>query len=290
MPFRFKAEARLRQYLGEYDALVELNELAVRYFVDSAQKTGDVRSFVDNASASHGVRVNADSLDDLRLNTAKTHILVVYQSADQFLAEFEREHCWLHQRAWKGQGKEKKSPLERVLEEVAGSYGEGQRVIGKAQESVFEYYRQVRNLITHRDDPTSEEAEDNLADSEDVGKRTKQLESMHKGLHNRFLDEIKETFGLEGVPHRFNELTFDDFILYSRNLKLIAERLSLCGRPRDPALLSAIDESIQRFLRHDRNNLPRVQRRIAGKLKTRFGLDQEEALRIASGWHTQVAH
>lgn len=280
MAFRYVAEARVYKYLGEYDALVELEEVAIRRFVEAVDESPEPREFVISEARRFGINVTVVPGEVFRLNAARTNIVVAYQSVDQFLQEFKDEHELLHQRAWPPRH-DREAAMEHLTRSVGDSVAEVERAIGKLRLEIFNYYRLARNLATHRHDPGS----DNWQLSDQVtGPARRKLDARLKHIHERFSEEMPDFRGNLAAPNSYDHFTFDDFVLATRNIKHIASALSKLGQPSDEQLLLVLESAAIRFYRKEPHNLKRVRRRIAGEARSRFGIDQAHGDRIGSLW------
>lgn len=253
--FSFPSSRRLVRYLGESDAILEIDELACRFFVDAAKHSGDTEAFVKTCSENFGVCVNLSEFDSWRAHLAQRHIVSVYESAERFFKEFRKEHSELHQREWIGDA-DGKSRMTVALENVGASKEQAERGVGLDLISRFEYYRLVRNWIVH----------DKARNPE---KETEVLESLVK-----YGDANAAALGRLAAPNRPDSLGFDDFILFSRVTKLVAERLNDLGKPSEESWISTFDLKPFKCLL---TKPERLRNAVAGKLRTEFGMNSEAA-------------
>lgn len=258
--FSFPSSRRLTRYLGESDAISEIDELACRFFVDSARESGDADTFVTKCSEKFGVCVNLSEFEAWYAHLAQRRIVSVYESAERFFKEFRREHSELHLREWTGDA-DGKSRLALALENVGASKGDAERGIGLDLISRFEYYRLVRNWIVHD--------------------RTRPPEKEVEALNNLAAYSVinAAALGRLTAPNRPDSLTFDDFILFSRVTKFVAERLNELGKPSEKSWLSTFD---MKPFNSIMNNPERLRNAVAGKLRTEFGMNAEAAQWISN--------
>lgn len=288
--FRYQSELRLFQYLGEYDAFVELDEVALRRFEHEANEAEDLRSFVRDAATAHRIRVNVDTLAGLRVNASRTHIVVVHQSADQFLVEFQREHERLHGMRWKPP-EDGVSPLKHALSNLGMKFSLAEKELGTIRCELFEYYRAVRNLVTHRDDPADDDDEASTDPGvERAGRRRRRLDRQLSNFCNAFAEELPAFRKRLDAPNAIDDVHFDDFVLCTRNLKEIACAMSRLGTPSDSRILASIQDAIDRFYGLEPHNPERVRRRIATEIRSRHGVDRLNSERIASLWEPEPAY
>ncbi len=253
--FSFPSSRRLERYLGESDSILELDELACRFFIHAADHSGNPRGFVAECSNKFGVCVNLAEFSAWRVHLAQRHIVAVYESAERFFKEFRREHSELHRREWTGD-KDGKNRIDLALENVGPTKERAEQIVGLDLISRFEYYRLVRNWIVHD--------------------RTRKPEKEVSALEE--LAEYSETnaaaLGKLAAPNPPESLTFDDFILFSRVTKLIAEKLSALGKPSEDSWIATFDIKPFKALLKDQE---RMRNAIAGKLRTDFGMESEAA-------------
>ena len=253
--FSFPSSRRLARYLGESDAILEIDELACRFFIDAAQQSENTRDFVSACSEKFEVCVNLAEFDAWRVHMAQRRIVTVYESAERFLKEFRKEHSDLHRREWT-EKKKGMSLLDQALENVGATNEQSRHDLGLDLISRFEYYRMVRNWILHE--------------------RPRTPKKEMSALQNipAYSDENASTLGRLTAPNPPELQNFDDFILFSRVTKLMAERLSVLGEPTENSWVSSFDMKPFKALI---NNRERLENAVAGKLKTDFGMNSEAA-------------
>jgi hypothetical protein len=257
--FSFPSYRRLRRYLGETDAMVELTELAARAFVASAEQSGDIQAFVQRTSDSFNVRVNLPEVSQLLRHLHRHYIVTVYQSAECFLHEFRREHISLYRREWTGDGDD---PLTVTLNNISSSEAEATNAVGVDIVSRFHYYRSVRNWVVH----TKE------ADTSKPARKYAEIVP--------YAPENEAAFKALVAPNKPEQLTFDDFVCFTRITKKVAERLCSISKPANGHWHSTFDTAIKRFRRLSQNP-ERMRNSIAGRLRTEFGMDIATAQWIA---------
>ena len=265
MSFSFPSYRNLYRYLGETDALVELTELACRSFQDAARKSPDASSYIASESERFGIRVNLSEAELLSRHLARSYIVTVYQSAECFLHDFRKEHRALYRKDWIGDA-EDADPLTVTLRNLSTANPED--AIGQDLITRFQYYRIVRNWIVHtkESDPSKP-----LAKFAEIAPYTPERQELKKPLP---------------ATNRPDELTFEDFICFSRVTKLIAEKLCSLEKPSDSHWFTNFP--IARFKRF-MTKPERMQNSIAGYLRTEFGMDAREAGWIAEELYGSLA-
>lgn len=260
-PFSFPSFRRLWKYMGEADAMIELTELAALSFTSDAAASGNVDKFVATTSKKYGVCVNLPEVTMLHKHLYRHYIVTVYQSAECFLHEFRREHVGLYGKDWKGDANNI-DPLTVALRNVSESEATAAEAIGNDLISRFQYYRFVRNWVVH----TKES---------DVSKPQEKYEQIIE-----YSKDNVERYATVKAPNRPEDLSFDDFIFFSRLTKDLAEKLCEVARPPEEHWFTAFHASLGRFKRLSLNP-KRMKNAISGRLRTEYGMDDSTANWIA---------
>jgi hypothetical protein len=206
MAFLLNCYRDLKHELGVHDSVVELNELAIRYLDQQAQKSGNVSDFISRQSDIHGINVNfSDMPEDLRSFMAKSYVVGVYRMAEVFFNEFKRESNRIFDIDWKYSKEESK--IFTAYKNIAPKINYEDNFLL----NIFEYYRYVRNCWLH-------------------GEKAKVNINIEHEKLNRFTQEIamyKEQHKFMNAPNSFDNVDFEDFIMFSKVTKDVA--YSLCG-------------------------------------------------------------
>ncbi|MCT4777140.1 MULTISPECIES: hypothetical protein [Exiguobacterium] len=196
---------------------------------------------------------------------AKNYIVTTYQSAELFLEEFKSESQKWHNIVRKQREKDEPK-LEWTLKNTNLSYRETVKKVGELEIMIFEYYRLVRVAIVHRSASTEE-------------KLVKK--------YDKLLDYQAQIFSMYDVeaPNRFDEINFDDFLLFSRVIKNIAFSLCEIAKPSNEALAADID--IKKFKKSIKNE-KRFDNAIKGEIQTRYGITGQDAELILKLIHSDM--
>lgn len=253
--FCFPAARSLYKHLGEADALIEVTELACRFYAHAAHESGDVVGFVASTSAEFGVCVNMAELKTLKAHLAQSYIVAVYESAERFLREFRREHILLYGKDWTGDS-ESKDRLTLCLENIGMTLDQAEKAVGLDLVSRFQYYRLVRNWIIHE---------------KHVGPT--KLAELHGSLLT-YSEATAKALSSLNAPNLPKSLTFDDFVLFSRLTKLVADRLCRLVAPTEDHWLTSFDLKPFKSLSKKPD---RMRNAVAGRLQTQYGLQKQDA-------------
>ena len=254
MTFRFPCYRDFKFQLGSLDALAEGIEVSIRHFLKDVESAGNTSKFISEASRRYGVKV--DSLDPsaLQIHAAQLYVVGVHQGFEEFLVAIKKQHP--DGKAWDFNGDDDR--LTKTLRAVGGK--------PTLEFEVCQHYRLVRNAFVHP------EARNKLAENE---KGLKKLREKVVGI---------STYSRLDAPNGFKKLGFDDFILYSRASKRLAEDLCLVGKPTEEQMVTLVREYAHSSGEQARliNKPMRLRAKLAGFLRTQYSLEPYEAGTIAA--------
>ncbi len=235
---------KFKQDLGVSDAINEYIEVLLRQFESSPH---DERSFQSIASG-FGIRVNDVSPQTAIQKIREYYIITVYQVFEDFLSQM---HSFLKRY---GEYKENKDKSISMLQNIHVN------LIGMRRTSetpylcylICDYYRLVRNLCAHTDN-------------------IDKVEKAYQKLAER-RDEIEILFQQLQAPNKYGNICFDDFILYSRAAKELAEMYT-------ENIVYDVDKIVDNFdikrLRVYKNNPVRLRKTIETEIKFNFCMKPE---------------
>ncbi|MCD4735678.1 MAG: hypothetical protein K8R53_06510 [Bacteroidales bacterium] len=202
--FSFIAYRKLKKTLGEFDAVVECNEIAINEFLEQAKKE-DIRKYIQQLSTKHKVKV--DEVDFLKLSSRirQYYVASVFQQAEQFLKDFKEEWIkYFPDKTWieplKGETK-----IQSTLKSIS-------LTLTTDLIDIYEYYRIVRNYMSHTD-----------RDIEELKIRYKKVHANQ----NKFLRDLD----LSVLPNKIDEVDFSDFLILTNIVKHIAYLISTTSKP-----------------------------------------------------------
>lgn len=257
--FAFRCYFKLKDTLGRFDSIVECNELAVRQFVESLNRSDNKEEFFSESSKKYGVRVNYLDSNLFHTRISQWYILSVYQQAENFFKEFRREHpdgsTWSERRHDETQ----LAHLMRVLSIDALTLDpKGIKC------NIFDYYRLVRNRFMHTNTDESK------------------LSKVLADINDHSVDVAAEFH--VNAPNDYNSLDFDDFILFSRVTKDITQQLCHVTKPSVSGIVKMLRERAEALdpeidlkgLRVFSNNKNRLQKSLSRLLKSQYNLQEDE--------------
>lgn len=262
MAFRLNCVSELYKNLGRHDAIVEFTEISIRDFIDQANQTGNFDQYLQAKSAQHDICVNTIDQEIYRSRISQSYVLSVYQTAELFLHQFRNEHIQLFNEPWRLDDTSD-SILIKTIRQIS-PVNPATEHIGEFRLAVFNYCRVVRNKYSH--DVINESRVDREFDN--VNQHREDIALAYEGLN---------------APNNFDTISFDDFILFSRVVKDIADKLN--------ELITPDNEVIVAYYRREdlftelNENVKRKKNALKGHMRTKFGLDNSHSDTIINMFH-----
>ena len=225
--FDIPSNRKLWLTLGQYDALVEYQEVASRYYLgtfDVEKESFD--AFLSRTSTATGVRLNSISLANFRKKQYQGYLVFPNASFDNFVMDFVDDVRFLIDPAF-ALSKIDGSKFEKLLDALSQSGISPS--IEKFKKDLYNYYRLLRNDVAH-------------CLNQDYEKEYKAIDKIAIAAFYTTLNEPKEK----------SQLSFDDFVLCTANIKNIADLLTVSLLPHidwKPLVLRNKDKLIPRHVR-----------------------------------------
>lgn len=234
--FYLPSTRRLWQVLGEYDALVEYIELATRKFKTSFEKQHELAfpDFLSSEAIKENIRLNNLTLDNYECFKYKYYLILPSSSFDRFLDDFIDDFHTLFDKEITL--RRHKTKLQSILDYLNGNSFSVS--LEEFSHTLFDYYRLVRNSLAH-----------------DSHRNEAAITTAYNSVN---ITEVHSRYPKLSAPHDMNNLTFDDFILCTANIKSIADKLTL-------SLESRIDWV--KFSERNYDLFPRLKRFRDNKLR-----------------------
>lgn len=260
MGFRLKCVSELITNLGKYDAIVEFTEIAIRDFIESANGSGNFDDFLKAKSTEHKIIVDCIDRNIYRARISHSYILSVYQTFELFLRQFKDEYNDLFNSNWKFD-ESSDSLLTKLIKKIA-NVNNAKNKIGEFRLELFDYYRIIRNKYSHE-----------YIDDAKVKKSHKKIIAYKK--------DIAKSYPKLKAPNEYGKISFDDFILFTRLVKDIADELNEIIKPSDLNMFADYYRRKDLF-RSISQNSTRYQNAIKGHLREYFGIvdDSEKILNL----------
>jgi hypothetical protein len=241
-----RSVVRLGSLLGQINQQVDMIELAVAHFIESAlaHPTGEA-SFIADLKKRNKVPSKGGPMALLR-RTSRLYLLQGVAIASHFAISFRKEYVSLSgaQVEWadKRRSGSKLSPLEQLKENLPNRGG--LVTSARTEFALLEYYRDCRNSYLH------------MLDLGDVTLAHERLMSTHGA-------ELKAQF--YRVPSAPNEVRHGDYVLLGRALIHLAQKVSasspLTAEHAANGLMA--DASVMKALRTQKGNPERLNKRAA---------------------------
>jgi hypothetical protein len=213
--FSYKAYRKLKKTLGEFDAVVECNEIAIREFIEKIQSE-DQQKYIQQLSTKHKVGVGAVNFVQFSSRIRHYYVASVFQQSEQFLKDF-KEECrrYLNSNKWI-----EKTNDETKLQNISRNLS---IELDSDLIDIYEYYRMVRNYMAHTD------------------RDIKKLKSCHKKVEKNKNDFLKEMH-LSNMPNSLENINFNDFLILTNIVKHIAFKLSNQAKPKNKRIAEILFE------------------------------------------------
>lgn len=258
-PFSFESHRNLIQKLGESDAVVEFTEVAVRSFIAHATGSGDFNSYLSNESKKFLIHVNEVDQKTFRQTISRGYIITITQNMEQFLKGLKADYYDLYDTTW-AEKPEGTTLLDHTVNIV------GKPKPDKFLISLFKYYSFVRNSHVHG----------NIKDEDKEYAGVKEHRT-----------EIKARYKLD-APNHFNAISFDDFILFTRVSKELADSIAqniydkIChdydSEKNDLAKYINNKQLVVVHPKHEKRGFNGLE----GYMKTKFGLSGDYTKKLLS--------
>ena len=234
--FNLPSMRRLWQVLGEYDALVEYIELTTRMFKTSFESQHELTfpEFLSSEAMKENICLNDLTLDNYETFKYKYYLILPNSSFDRFLDDFRIDFHTLF---------DKNIPLSRHKTKLHSivDYLVGDSFSISIEDfsiSLYDYYRLIRNSLAH-----------------DSLKKEPEIVEIFSSLN---IADVHSRYPRLSAPHDMDNLTFDDFILCTANIKSIADKLT-------KSLENKIDWG--KFSRSNSNLFPKLKKFRSNKTR-----------------------
>lgn len=258
MAFRLKCKKELYNNLGKYDAIVEFTEIAVRDFIAKSQESENFDTYLQEKSVQHKIKVDSIDFNLYQTRIAHSYIISVYQSFELFLRTFKDEYCELYDIKW-SLPDNKENLLLKIISKVS-NLTKAKNEIGESNIELFDYYRAVRNKYVHE-----------YISQEKIEKAFKEITKQKPNL--------SDLYPKLNAPNKFTEISFDDFIMFTRAVKTISKGLCKLVEPKNNQVLADFYTREKMYISF--NDKPeRKIGAITNDLKFRFGITENTDLII----------
>lgn len=258
--FTFKSFRALKKRLGEFDAVVECNEIAIREFAVQVRSSTNAKKHIEELSLKHRVRVNEVDFAKFGARIRQFYVLSVTQQAEQFLEEFQQEYKeYFPAKTWQPKNSSE-TVIENVLINIFGNKTAGINKITEGVFEAYEYYRLIRNLVAH---------------SENY--KIPKITNKHNAAKIHLTD-LQTRFHLSGGLNEYTNIDYNDFLMITNIIKSIGYSLCQEATPnnqRIAEILVGLENerglNIMNGLKKIKNDENRYKSAVFSLLRTNFG-------------------
>lgn len=237
-----KTITSLRDLIGLQDSCIQTTQVALLYFEEEGNKSGDMRDFVKQYCKKYHISLGTNDYSYLKSLQYKVYILQTYNLLEPLLKQLNKDYKKYNN--FKGKwitedsDKQKYDPFNQFVENQTGS---GKRKLKEYPEyHLLNYYRLIRVSVSHLQvDPKENKATQTYYDKH-IAKRK---------------DYFTESY-LTDAPNEPGNISFTDFTLYTRAIKYFSNILNdMCFPSIDNLVLYALDdEALEKKLKPFREN------------------------------------
>lgn len=249
--FSFFAYRKLKKTLGEFDAVVECNEIAIREFIQEAQKENPYK-YIQQLSSKHKIKV--DEVDFLKFGSRirQYYVASVSQQSEQFLKDFRTEwQLYYPEKKWTEPGKGE-TKFQNTLTNISLS-------LPSDLVDIYEYYRLIRNYMSHTD-----------RDLEELNNTYSKIQANK----NLFLRDLH----LSILPNSVKDINFTDFLILTNIIKHIAYLMSISSKPDNDRIAEILflkskddNQKVFKGIKKLKNNNERFENALENYITTNFG-------------------
>ena len=226
----------LRKVIGIQDSCIQTSQVSLLHLEDEANKSDDVDGFINGLFDKFKISKGTKDFELYKRNQYRIYILQTYNVIESSLKSLIADYRLYNNRTdgWKVKSDDKAlDPLNQLIENLDPVRKSS---IKKYPEYfLVNYYRLIRNSVVH------------LQNDEAEHTKTSKYYNENVGIHLRY---FVESYSLE-APNSPAEISFDDFMLYTREIKYFGNLLNDECFPSESvlAIVSKRDEELQRKLK-----------------------------------------
>lgn len=248
--FHFIANRKLNKQLGEYNALVQFQELAVLDLLKDAKQSGkSIDIYVTDLSKDYGIPLRNLPFDDYQNQLHLSYLVYPYSCCDSFLDKFRKEvKCFLPAGFdWESERG------QSILEKTVCSFKKNGIDLNIPEHyiNVFNYYRIARNILSHNG-------------------TERELQKYYDKINREEI--LKMLPGWPNALKEFNVFELDDMVAFSTIVKRIADHIphELFSHI-DWSILSAYSEEWRSFMKKLHAKFDKIQT-LRGYIKQTYGV------------------
>jgi hypothetical protein len=215
-----------------------------------SRDSGDFNGYVEKRANENNIKVNTVSVEHLKTRSSQLHILSVYQQFEGYLIDLKKEIPF---------SLDLDNGNESLLKRMLKALNDSDKVVSQIEIDILEYYKNIRNVFMHPD------IDDTKYDQ--ISERIKNSVSGSYQALNRY-----------EAPNKYNELNFDDFILFTKVAKDVAEKLCIVACPSAIEIAELIRKTDSyRGLNKYRNNRVRFGTAAETLCRCEYSINKEDS-------------
>lgn len=253
-----KAYKKLCREIGEQDAFIELNELAFRYFIADVEEE-NMQKFIKKQSEEHGISVNSKPKDEMKILFAKNYIAMTYNVFEIFFDDFRKEYNDFNNEdnRFDYELTQKKGKQITRFQFLLNRFPSLKTVIPLNHQNLYFYFKEIRTNTTHI--------------ASDISKIDKLYENLLTDSEEFCLNCKKKEFVIKKLPNPYEEISFDDWLMFTKLIKSIALKISKLTVP--SAQKIADNYKLKKFNKY--KDISKKKDGVRKKLWTDFYIDND---------------
>ena len=251
MSFKLECVLQLKRELGKLDTVVQLTEISVRKLMNEANKSGDIKKYINEQAEIFKIQTDAVEPTLLINRLSLQYIASVQQYAEYFYYEFRKEY----QDVFNTNlviGDSNESILTKLIMKIPNVQLSKMSEHSNIYFLILEYYRKIRNKYSHQFKITDDT-----------------IENAYQEIKKHEV-KIQEIFKINDAPNKYQELNFNDFMIFTKALKYFSQDLCREINPNEDVFIDYM-KRIQ-FKKRLKQNDKRYKESIRTFLASRFSI------------------
>ena len=247
----FKAIAKIKRVIGLQDICIQTNQVAILFLEEKAKLAKNEKEFIQNLCSRYKISRGTHNFDEFKKSLYQSYILQTYNLIEPLLIDLNKTYRYYNnfKGVWKVKSNDKNiDPLNQLLENIAPELK--RKIKSYPEYYLLNYYRLVRNSIVH------------LQINE---KKYQKSIAYYTNYLDKRISHFKENYDIE-APNLPEQITFEDFMLYTRAIKYFGNILNDVCFPKINTIIQFAknNEKLQKKLRQTKsiNNQGELLRRI----------------------------
>lgn len=237
--FSLNSYRYLKQSLGEHDAIVQFQECARKSLLhkfEVAKKESDIDfpSFITKESFRFGIHLHNLTIKSYPNIIFQSYLIFPNSLMEEFVDNFINDYNKLFNTKTKlpddKKNEEKKCKLEKLIELLKNNGIKG--AVTEVEFEIYNYYRSLRNQTAH-------------------------TKSKKKTISEKSVSFAKEKYPQLTAPNNPENLSFDDFILFTATIKKIAFQIT-------QSISSKIDW--ESYIKNNKDDFPKINRFVGDRV------------------------